>query len=346
MPGEPAGHLPNPIFERDRIAALKDDTKLGWVTALRAPAIKKLAAGGPLQMSLFDEQDLAEITSPDYPGERLIACRNPFLAADRARKRQSLLAATEAELAKVAAQVTAGRLKDPDKIGLRADRVVNKHKVAKHFALHIDGSQVTWTRDQERIDAEAALDGIYIIRTSVPASELDAASAVTAYKNLAQVERDFRIIKSDDLDLRPVFHRLGDRIRAHLLICMLACYLTWHLRKAWAPLTYTDEHPPARQNPVTPARRAADRKASRRAGDNGQPLHSYQGLLAHMATLTRNTIRAGAATFDRLSLPTATQQRAFEFLGAPIPLTPCTQNNPARNREPPALQGVHQSQAT
>jgi hypothetical protein len=307
-----------------RIAALKDDTELGWVTALRAPAIKKLAAGGgPLQMSLFDEQDLAEITSPDYPGERLIACRNPFLAADRARKRQALLAATEADLAKVAAQVTAGRLRDPDKIGLRAGRVINKYKVAKHFALHIDGSQITWTRDQERIDAEAALDGIYIIRTSVPASQLDAAGAVTAYKNLAQVERDFRIIKSDDLDLRPVFHRLGGRVRAHVLICMLACYLTWHLRQAWAPLTYTDEHPPARHNPVAPARRsaAATRKASRRHNGDGQPLRSYQGLLAHLATLTRNTIQAGTATFDQLSLPTATQQQAFELLGAPIPLS-------------------------
>jgi hypothetical protein len=307
-----------------RITALKDDTALGWVTALRAGAIRKLAAaGGPLQMSLSGEQDLAEITSPDYPGERLIACRNPYLAAERARKRQALLAATDAELAKVAASVAAGRLKDPDKIGLRAGRVINKYKVAKHFALHIDGSQITWTRDQERIDAEAALDGIYIIRTSVPASQLDAAGAVTARKNLAQVERDFRIIKSDDLDLRPVFHRLGDRIRAHVLICMLACYLTWHLRQAWAPLTYTDEHPPARHNPVAPARRsaAATRKASRRAGDNGQPLHSYQGLLAHLATLTRNTIQAGTATFDQISLPTATQQRAFELLGAPIPLT-------------------------
>jgi hypothetical protein len=307
-----------------RIAALKDDTELGWVTALRAPAIKKLAAGGgPLQMSLSGEQDLAEITSPDYPGERLVACRNPFLAADRARKRQALLAASEADLAKVAAQVTAGRLRDPDKIGLRAGRVINKYKVAKHFALHIDGSQITWTRDQERIDAEAALDGIYIIRTSVPASQLDAAGAVTAYKNLAQVERDFRIIKSDDLDLRPVFHRLGGRVRAHVLICMLACYLTWHLRQAWAPLTYTDEHPPARHNPVAPARRsaAATRKASRRHNGDGQPLRSYQGLLAHLATLTRNTIQAGTATFDQLSLPTATQQQAFELLGAPIPLS-------------------------
>jgi len=307
-----------------RITALKDDTKMGWVTALRGPAIKKLAAGGgPLQMSLFDDQDLAEITSPGYPGERLIACRNPFLAAERTRKRQALLAATEAELAKVAAQVTAGKLRDPDKIGLRAGRVVNKYKVAKHLTLDIGDGTLTWARDQERIDAEAALDGIYIIRTSVPASEMDAPGAVTAYKSLAQVERDFRSIKADDLDLRPVFHRLDERVRAHVLICMLACYLSWHLRQAWAPLTFTDERPPARRNPVAPARRsaAAGRKASRRAGDDGQPLHSYQGLLAHLATLTRNTIRAGTATFDQISSPTPTQRQAFELLGAPIPLT-------------------------
>jgi len=307
-----------------RITALKDDTKMGWVTALRGPAIKKLAAGGgPLQMSLFDDQDLAEITSPGYPGERLIACRNPFLAAERTRKRQALLAATEAELAKVAAQVTAGKLRDPDKIGLRAGRVVNKYKVAKHLTLDIGDGTLTWARDQERIDAEAALDGIYIIRTSVPASEMDAPGAVTAYKSLAQVERDFRSIKADDLDLRPVFHRLDERVRAHVLICMLACYLSWHLRQAWAPLTFTDERPPARRNPAAPARRsaAAGRKASRRAGDDGQPLHSYQGLLAHLATLTRNTIRAGTATFDQISSPTPTQRQAFELLGAPIPLT-------------------------
>jgi hypothetical protein len=324
-------HLDNLVMVGDRgmitsarIAALKDDTALGWVTALRGPAIRKLAAaGGPLQMTLFDDQDLAEITSPGYPGERLIACRNPFLAAERARKRQALLAATEAELAKVAAQVTAGRLRDPDKIGLRAGRVANKYKVAKHLALVIGEGAITWTRDQAKIDAEAALDGIYIIRTPVPAETLDAPGAVAAYKSLAYVERDFRSVKSDDLDLRPVFHRLDERVRAHVLICMLACYLTWHLRKAWAPLTYTDEGPPARHNPVAPARRsaAAARKASRRAGDNGQPLHSYQGLLGHLATLTRNTIRAGTATFDQLSVPAPAQQRAFELIGAPIPLT-------------------------
>src|SRR6266581_4434204 len=221
------------------------------------------------------------------------------------------------------ARITAGKLRDPDKIGLRAGRVVNKYKVAKHLTLDIGDGTLTWARDQERIDAEAALDGIYIIRTSVPASEMDAPGAVTAYKSLAQVERDFGSIKADDLDLRPVFHRLDERVRAHVLICMLACYLSWHLRQAWAPLTFTDERPPARRNPVAPARRsaAAGRKASRRAGDDGQPLHSYQGLLAHLATLTRNTIRAGTATFDQISSPTPTQRQAFELLGAPIPLT-------------------------
>src|SRR6266700_6529745 len=254
-----------------RITALKDDTKMGWVTALRGPAIKKLAAGGgPLQMSLFDDQDLAEITSPGYPGERLIACRNPFLAAERTRKRQALLAATEAELAKVAAQVTAGKLRDPDKIGLRAGRVVNKYKVAKHLTLDIGDGTLTWARDQERIDAEAALDGIYIIRTSVPASEMDAPGAVTAYKSLAQVERDFRSIKADDLDLRPVFHRLDERVRAHVLICMLACYLSCHLRPDQQP----DPHPaaglraPWRTHPAHPA------VDSKNRAETVNPLHS------------------------------------------------------------------------
>ena len=307
-----------------RIAALKDDTTLGWVTALRAPAIRKLAAdGGPLQMSLFDDQDLAEITHPDYPGERLIACRNLFLAAERARKREDLLAATGADLAKIGAQVAAGRLKGKDKIGLKAGRVVNKHKVAKHFTLDISDDHLSWRRDQAKIDTEAALDGIYVIRTSMPARELDAAGAVTAYKNLAFIERDFRIIKADDLDLRPIWHRLGERVRGHVLICMLACYLTWHLRRAWAPLTFTDEHPPVRDNPVAPATRspAAAAKASRKAAAGGQPVRSYQDLLDHLATLTRNTIRAGTAEFDQITIPTQPQRHAFELLAAPIPLT-------------------------
>jgi hypothetical protein len=307
-----------------RIRALKELGGLSWITCLRAPAIRKLAEdGGPLQLSLFDQQDLAEISHPDYPGERLIACRNPLLAAERARKREDLLTATEALLAKVKAQAAAGRLKGADKIGVRAGKVINRYKVAKHLILDIADDHLGWRRDQAAIDAEAALDGIYIIRTSVPAASLDAPGAVTAYKNLAFVERDFRSLKADDLDLRPIHHWLEDRVRAHVLICMLAAYLTWHLRAALAPLTYTDEHPSARTSPVAPARRSAhaDAKAATHTSTAGQPLRSFRGLHSHLATQTRSTITLGAITFEKISEPTPAQRRAFDLIGAPIPLT-------------------------
>ena len=307
-----------------RIRALKELGGLSWITCLRAPAIRKLAGdGGPLQLSLFDQQDLAEITSPDFPGERLIACRNPLLAAERARKREALLAATETLLATVKDQAAAGRIHGADKIGVRAGKVINRYKVAKHFLLDIGDDRLSWRRDQAAIDAEAALDGIYIIRTSVPAASLDAPSTVTAYKNLAFVERDFRHLKADDLDLRPIHHWLEDRVRAHVLICMLAAYLTWHLRAALAPLTYTDEQPPARDSPVAPARRSAraDAKAATHTSPDGQRLRSFQGLLTHLATLTRSTIRLGDVTFDKISDPTPAQRRAFDLIGVPIPLT-------------------------
>jgi hypothetical protein len=307
-----------------RIADLRSIEGMAWITCLRGPAIKKLmASGGPLQLSLFDEQDLAEISSPDYPGERLVACRNPFLAAERARKRADLLQATEDDLAKIAAQVQAGRVKDPDKIGLKAGRVINKRKVAKHFILDITEGRITWRRDTASIDAEALTDGIYVIRTPVPAETLNAPGTVAAYKGLSRLERDFRSIKADDLDLRPIWHRLEDRVKAHVLICTLACYLTWHLRAAWAPLTYTDEHPPARVSPVAPARRsaAASAKAARKTGPGNQPLRSFRGLLDHLATLTRDTIRIAGQPIDKLAAPTPDQQRAFDLVGAPIPLT-------------------------
>jgi hypothetical protein len=307
-----------------RIRALKDLGGLSWITCLRAPAIRKLAADdGPLQLSLFDQQDLAEISHPDYPGERLIACRNPLLAADRARKRDDLLAATEALLAKVSDQAAAGRIRGAGKIGVRAGKIVNRYKVAKHFILDIGDDHLAWRRDQAAIDAEAALDGIYIIRTPVPASQLDAPAAVTAYKNLALVERDFRSLKADDLDLRPIHHWLDDRVRGHVLICMLAAYLTWHLRAALAPLTYTDEQPPSRADPVAPARRSAraDAKAATHTSTAGQPLRSFRGLLGHMATLTRSTIALGGHTFEKISDPTPAQRRAFDLIGVPIPLT-------------------------
>jgi hypothetical protein len=316
-----------------RIAALnqpEDDgtapSPYGWITALRAPAIKKLAADdGPLQLSLFDEQDLAEITSPDFPGERLICCRNPVLAAERARKREDLLAATEKLLAPVAARARAGRLTGAAKIGVEVGKVISKYKAGKHFDVAITDDSLTVTRKQAQIDTEAALDGIYVLRTPVAGDQLDAPGVVTAYKNLSRVERDFRSIKTDDLDLRPVFHRLEERVRAHVLICMLAAYLTWHLRQAWAPLTFTDQNPPRQDNPVTPARRSAhaQAKASCQHDPAGRPYRSFRGLLEHLATLTRNQVRfAGAtATVPMLAEPTSAQREAFELIGVPVPLT-------------------------
>jgi hypothetical protein len=298
----------------------------GWITALRAPAIRKLMAeDGPLQLSLFDQQDLAEITSPDFPGERLIACRNPVLAADRARTREELLAATEKLLAPLIARVRAGRLTGAGPIGVEVGKVISTYKTAKHFHVAITDDSLAIQRRQDRIDAEAALDGFYVLRTPVPAAELDAPGVVTAYKNLKCVERDFRHLKADDLDLRPVFHYLEGRVKAHVLICMLACYLTWHLRRAWAPLTFTDQQPPAPANPVAPARRspAAQAKASGQYDAAGQPYHSFRGLLEHLATLTRNQVRftGTRAEVPMLAEPTGAQRDAFTLIGAAIPLT-------------------------
>jgi hypothetical protein len=306
-----------------RIKALKEIPGMSWLTCLRAPAIKKLAEdSGPLQLSLFDQQDLAEISSPDYPGERLIACHNPALADERKAHRERLLAATEAELAKIEVMVEAGRLADPAKIGLRVGKVINKRKVAKHFLTSINQGTFTWARDQASIDGEAAFDGIYVLRTPVPAAQLEAAAAVEAYKDLSNVEADFKISKHD-LDLRPIWHRLDDRVRAHVLICMLACYLSWHLRKAWAPLTYTDEHPPQPANPIAPARRSrsADAKAARKVTASGEPARSFRDLLSHLATLTRQTIAVGGHQIEKITTPTPAQRQAFDLLGAPIPIT-------------------------
>jgi hypothetical protein len=316
-----------------RIAALnqrEDGTPrpdpCGWITALRAPAVRKLMAeGGPLQLSLFDEQDLAEITSPDFPGERLVACRNPVLAADRARKREDLLQPTEKLLAPLTARVAAGRLAGAAAIGVEVGKVISKYKTGKHFDLAISDTSLAVARRQDQIDAEAALDGFYVLRTPIPASQLDGPAVVAAYKNLKYVERDFRSIKADDLDLRPVFHRLEERVRAHVLICMLACYLTWHLRRAWAPLTFTDQDPPAPASPVAPARRsaAAQAKASRQRDPAGRPYRSFRGLLEHLATLARNQVRftGTTVTTPMLTEPTSTQREAFDLIGIPIPLT-------------------------
>jgi Transposase DDE domain len=306
-----------------RIEAIKD-TGLSWITCLRAPDIAALAADeGPLQMSLFDQQDLAEITHPDYPDERLIACRNPALAELRAHKRQDLLTATEALLDKIVTRVAAGTLSGQDTIGVAVGKVIDKYKMTKHFTLHIGQTSFSYQRNQTRIDNETALDGIYVIRTNLPSTDLDPAGVVVAYKNLTGLKRDWRNIKIDDLDLRPIHHYRTGRVEAHLLICMLAQYLIWHLRRAWAPLTFTDEDPPQRTNPVAATQRSdkATAKARTKTDPNHQPVRSFRGLLDHLATLTRNTTVFADHHLDVLATPTPTQRRAFELIDATIPLT-------------------------
>ena len=310
-----------------RVEALRELGGYGWVTALRAPAIAALAAdNGPLQMSLFDQANLAEITHPDYPGERLVACRNPALAIERARKRLALLEATDTELTKITAAVVAGRLAGADKIGIRVGKVIGRYKMAKHYTLDITEDTFTFTRNEDQITTEAALDGLYVIRTTVGPEQMEPAQVVATYKSLARVERDFRSLKAVDVDLRPIHHYTETRVRAHVFICMLAAYLVWHLRQAWAPLTFTDENRPDPLDPVAPARRSqgADRKAATKTTTEDLPAHSFTSLLGHMATLTRNHLRVAgndSSGFDLLAVPTPTQRRAFELLGAPIPLT-------------------------
>ena len=295
-----------------------------FITALKAPQVKKLAKEGVVQLSLFDEQSLAEIVSPDYPGERLIVCRNPLVAAERSRKRSELLAATERALKEIARRVGTGTLHGQDQIGLAVGAVANKWKVRKHFDIQITDSSLDFARRQAQIEAESALDGIYILRTSVSRSQLGAAEVVRSYKQLAQVERGFRTLKGPELEVRPIHHHLERRVAAHLFLCMLAYYLTWHLREAWAPLLFTDEHPPRAADPVAKAKRssAARRKAQGKRTATGEPAHSYKSLIAELATLTRNTIRlpGTSATFQKLTEPNATQTRALE-LAASAPVT-------------------------
>ena len=312
------------MITNTRIGELRKLEGMDWITALRAPAIAALASdGGPLQMSLLDTQNFAEITSPDYPGERLVCCHNPVLAEERARKRKALLAATENDLTKIQASVQAGRLKDPDKIGIKVGKAINKRKVGKHFICEITGTSFTFRRNEDKITAEAAFDGIYVIRTSVTGETLDSAGVVTAYKNLKYVERDFRITKTDDLDLRPIYHYLDNRVRGHVLICMLAAYLTWHLRQALAELTFTDQGIPAPADPVAPAQRSAQAKAKdgNKYNPDGLPVRKYGDLLGHLSTLDRQTINFNGQRIEKLTTPTPVQRRAFELLGGPVPLT-------------------------
>jgi Transposase DDE domain len=304
---------------------LKPVQGLDWVTALRAPTIRQLVEAGEIQLSLFDERDRAEIQSSEYPDERLIVCRNPFLAEERAQKREALLQATERELDKIVAATgrTKRRLKGQDRIGLRVGKVLNRFKVGKHFILTITEESFSYQRDAVRIAEEAALDGIYVIRTSVSKEELDTEEIVRAYKDLTGVERAFRSYKTVDLKVRPIYHYLANRVRAHVFLCMLAYYIEWHMRKALAPLLF-DDHDKAsgqalRGSVVAPAEPSpkAQRKAQTKRTEEGLPVHSFQTLLADLATIIKNRIQPkipGVEAFDQVTRPTPLQQQALDLL--------------------------------
>jgi len=310
-------------------ARITEDLKaagLDWITALRAPAIKALRDAGALQMSLFDERDMAAITAPDFPGERLIVCRNRRLGAERARKREDLLLATERDLARIAAAVARKRqpLRGQADIGIAVGAVIDQHKMAKHFALAITDTCFTFTRKADEITAEAALDGIYIVRTSLPATALDDTATVRNYKSLSLVERAFRCLKTVDLQIRPVYHWLADRVRAHVFLCMLAYYLEWHMRQRLAPMLYDDTEKDAaealRASVVAKAERSTSAITKQTTGrtEDGLPVHSFRTLLADLATLTRNTLVTALDPQHTLTLtarPTPLQQKAQDLLG-------------------------------
>jgi hypothetical protein len=312
------------MVTKANLQLMADSDGVGWITALKAPQIKRLAAQGALQLSLFDEQNLAEIEAPeDYPGERLVVCRNPLVAAERARKREDLLQATERSLEEIQQRVERGTLQGADQIGLAVGPALKRYRVKKHFEVEISDTSFSYARKTAQIAAEAALDGFYVLRTSVPARTLPTGDVVRAYKGLEEVERAFGTFKGPELEIRPIHHRLEDRVRAHVFLCMLAYYLTWHLRAAWAPLLFKDEQPPINPDPVAKADRspAAKRKAQTKRTSAGEPCHSYRSLIAELATLTRNTIRLpGAhATFDKSAEPTPLQARALDLAAtAPV----------------------------
>jgi transposase len=319
------------VGDRGMITDARIDEELrprgvGWITALRSPTIRKLMKqDGPLQLSLFDEQDLAEIAHADFPGERLVACRNPLLAEDRARTRQELLASTERKLEQVQRKIQRKRdpLRGEDAIGVEVGKVLGSLKVAKHFRYEITEDGFTFTRDAASIAQEAALDGIYVIRTNVPEAELQAEAVVRAYKELAEVEQAFRIMKGFALEAAPIRHRLEDRVRAHLFLCLLARYVRWHMERSLAPLLLSDHDPEGararRTSVVAPARRskAGERKVQRQRTDEGEPARSLDSLLEDLRTLTRNDVRVRGtvATFEEYTRPTTLQQKAFDLLG-------------------------------
>jgi hypothetical protein len=306
------------MVTKANLAALAAEQGVGWITALKAPQVKRLVREGALQLSLFDETNLAEIESADYPGERLVVCRNPLVAAERTRKRDDLLAATEAALAPIRERVEAGTLAGAAEIALAVGQVINKRKVKKHFELVITENSFAYRRKQAQIDEEAALDGFYVLRTNLNEQTLTAPDIVRSYKQLAHAERAFRTLKSPELEIRPIRHRREDRVRAHAFLCLLAYYLEWHLRHAWAPLLFQDEQPPLAADPVAKAERspAAKRKASTQRTANGDVCHSFPSLLAELALTVRNTnrVRENQATFDTVTDPNRTQTRALELI--------------------------------
>jgi transposase len=312
------------MVTKANIELLAEADGVDWITALKAPTIKKLARTGVFQPSLFDEQNLGEITDvAEFPGERLIVCRNPLVGSQRARKREELLAATETDLAQIAHRVDHGTLLGADQIGLAVGPALKRYRMRKHFQIEITDTTFTYTRDSAGIAAEAALDGFYILRTSLTETDLAAGDVVRAYKNLEQAERAFGSLKGPELQIRPIHHHLAERVRAHVLICMLAYYLTWHLKAAWKPLLFTDEHRPSSPDPVAKAVRspAAQQKAQTKRTSTGQPAHSYRTLLAELSTQTRNTTRlhGHTSTFQKLTQPTALQAEALELAAhAPV----------------------------
>jgi transposase len=311
------------MISQKAIDEIKTQDGIDWITALKSGAIRALIEDKTLQPQLFDERNLFELSHPDYPNERLVACRNPELAKLRAHKRESLLAATEKDLAQVQAMVEAGRLSGQDKIGVRVGRVINRHKVAKHFTLDMQEQSFSYQRKQDSIASEAALDGIYVVRTSVAAPRMDSADCVRSYKRLADVERAFRSLKTIDLKIRPIHHRLSDRVRAHIFLCMLAYYVEWHMREAWRELMFADEDQTAKKtrDPVATAIRsdAALHKISRRRLEDGSPVQSFATLLNELATVVRNTCRTQntserSSSFQVTTLPTPQQKCAFNLV--------------------------------
>jgi transposase len=305
------------MVTKANLELLRGTDGAAWITALKAPQVKKLVKDGALQLSLFDEHSLAEIASDDYPGERLVVCRNPLVASERARKREDLLQATERALHQVAERVEHGTLAGEAEIGLAVGAVWNRWRVRKHFDVEISDTAFSFARDEQRIAAEAALDGIYVLRTTVSEAELSAPAVVRAYKQLKEVERAFRTLKGP-LELRPIHHRLEERVRAHVFLCMLAYYLAWHLRQALKPLLFDDEQPTTQPDPVAKASRSAqaEQKARTKRTATGDPCHSLTTLLDELSTRTRNTIRLheSGASFEQLTKPTPTQAHALTLI--------------------------------